>query len=174
MWRRVSIVRSARKTFLPDAGRRSPATIAGMELTGAEPLRTVKAVRKRLTIASQARRPPRTGREGLSSGPSRRKPSGRGDGGSRRGLWRDLRSAHCRAGRVPHRPNKFGAMIPKRREERRRRYGLIKYATQPKALNEAWLIFQVLMVRIHFPPAASQQRTGPPAEASVSEMPPVP
>ena len=25
----------------------------------------------------------------------------------------------------------------------------------PKALNEAWLIFQVLMVRIHFPPAAS-------------------
>ena len=25
----------------------------------------------------------------------------------------------------------------------------------PKALNEAWLIFQVLMVRIHFPPALS-------------------
>jgi hypothetical protein len=31
----------------------------------------------------------------------------------------------------------------------------------PKALNEAWLIFQVLMVRIHFPPPASQQQTVP-------------
>jgi len=51
-------------------------------------------------------------------------------------------------------------MIPKRREERRRRYGLIKYATQPKALNEAWLIFQVLMVRIHFPPAKSLRTIG--------------
>jgi len=30
----------------------------------------------------------------------------------------------------------------------------------------------ILMVRIHLPPAASQQRTGPPAEASVSKMPP--
>src|SRR6516165_7273524 len=39
--------------------------------------------------------------------------------------------------------------------------GLIKYVALPKALNEAWLIFQVLMVRIHFPPAVSQGRTRP-------------
>jgi hypothetical protein len=31
----------------------------------------------------------------------------------------------------------------------------------PKALNEAWLIFQVLMVRIHFPPAESQRTIFP-------------
>ena len=55
---------------------------------------------------------------------------------------------------VPHRPDRFGAMIPQ--GAKNVAVGLIKYVALPKALNEAWLIFQVLMVRIHFPPAVSQ------------------
>src|SRR5215468_2381291 len=51
-------------------------------------------------------------------------------------------------------------MIPKGAKNVAVAERLIKYATQPRALNEASLIFQVLMVRIHFPPAGSLQTFG--------------
>ena len=41
----------------------------------------------------------------------------------------------------------------------------------PKALNEAWLIFQVLMVRIHFPPAGSLRTIGSSAPAAGTLLP---
>jgi hypothetical protein len=46
-------------------------------------------------------------------------------------------------------------MIPKGAKNVVAANGFIKYATQPKALNEASPILRVLMVRIHFPPADS-------------------